>query len=154
MEWWYNRLNHSCLSLWFVQNPTNTISSAPTPTFVGFPYNFISFVSTCHNIFGTFSWPIFKHYPMNKISLYNYHWLCFLPTAFNIILISITSYVPNQIHSRWILTLWYVYNMPNRVHWNDYSMVKPYAIIIYYVPAKAVNTIIISITNCMPSQIH
>ena len=38
-----------------VQNPTNTISSAPTPTFVGFPYNFISFVSTCHNIFGTFS---------------------------------------------------------------------------------------------------
>jgi hypothetical protein len=74
--------------------------------------------------------------------------------AINTIFISITDCMPNQIRWWWILTQWYVYNMPNRVHWNDYSMVKPYAIIIYYVPAKAVNTIIISITNCMPSQIH
>ena len=64
------------------------MSPTTTPTFVGFPY--ISFVSTCLHIFGTFSWPIFNHYRMNKVSIYNYHLLC-PAKAINTLLISITN---------------------------------------------------------------
>ena len=118
MEWWYNRINHSCLSLWFVQNPTKTISSAPTHTFVGFPYKFISSVSTCLYIFGTFSWPIFKHYQMNKISLYNiviYYVSYLRPSTLYLCTLQIMC----QIGFIGTVIQWY----NTRIHWNHYAMV-------------------------------
>ena len=40
VEWWYNRINHSCLSLWFVQNPTikyhQLLHNSSTPSSVSF----------------------------------------------------------------------------------------------------------------------
>ncbi len=130
------------VAAWFVQNPDTAVSPTTTPTFVGFPY--INFVSKClkhfRDIHMTYLQPL-----SDEQSIY----FTIITYLYPLLIVCLTRNV-----TKWILTQWYVYNMPNRVHWNNYSMVKPYAVIIYYVPAKAVNAIIISVTNCMPSQIH
>ena len=60
--------------------------------------------------------------------------------------------MPNKNITMWILTQWYIYNIPNRVHWNNYSMVKPYSIIIFsYLRQSRQHK---SIMYYLPSRLH
>jgi hypothetical protein len=128
------------VTAWFVQNPHTAVSPTTTPTFVGFPY--INFVSKCLKHFRDIHMTYLQ--PLSDEQCIYFTIITYL---YPLLIVCLTRNV-----NKWILTQWYVYNMPNRVHWNNYSMVKPYSIIIYHVPAKAVNANLLRII-CLANYI-